>query len=112
MKNLIPELMVLALAATGAHAQSTQRRHCLECGSIAASPADMRHSGNAAGAVASDPADNHGYLYGSGWNSTAAGSMLEAHIVPPARHQSVVSGADKSNTPEVLGSGNGAISSR
>ena len=108
MKNLIPALFVLAFAATSAHAQSTER-HCLECGSIAASPADMRHSGNAAGAVASDPADNHGYLYGSGWNSTASGSMLEAHIVPPARHQSVVSGADKSNTPEVLGSGNGAI---
>lgn len=111
MKILIPAFMVLALAATGAHAQSAER-HCLECDSVAASPADMRLSGSAAGAVASDPADKHGYLYGSGWNSTAAGSMLEAHIVPPARHQSVVSGADKSNTPEVLGSGNGAISSR
>lgn len=111
MKNLIPALFVLAFAAPSVQAQSTER-HCIECGSIAASPADMRLGSSAAGAVASAPADNHGYLYGSGWNSTAAGSMLEAHIVPPAGNQSVVSGTDKSNTPEVLGSGNGAISSR
>lgn len=38
MKILIPAFMVLALAATGAHAQSTER-HCLECDSVA-SPAD------------------------------------------------------------------------
>lgn len=69
MKNLIPALMVLALTATAAHAQSAER-HCIECGSVAASPADMRLGG--AGAVAIDPADFHG-LYGSGWNSVASG---------------------------------------
>ena len=71
MKNLIPALFVLAFAATSAHAQSTER-HCLECGSIAASPADMRHSG--VGAIAIGQAG----LYGSGWNSTASGSDIDS----------------------------------
>ena len=65
MKNLIPALFVLAFAATSAHAQSN---HCVECDSVAASPADMPLSG--VGAVAIGPAG----LYGSGWNSTASGS--------------------------------------
>ena len=57
MKSLIPAFMVLALTATGAHAQSAER-HCLECDSVASSADPLMtfaSQGSQSDAVVSDP---------------------------------------------------------